>query len=837
MRYLSFPNKQQHRGWQGSYRPIVEALEERNLLSLSFIENFDTPAPPDGRILFDAAPIYDGIPGTETGGTRVGNTFMNGLIIPSYVTLILSDQSGSGHFLHNRTGGGVDGVFAGEVWGTITPVSVISATEYKFSFFLTNENTSLNARIQPTINGVPVGSPVSATGTFLTSGWQQFTTLWNSGTATTADLSLINLVPRGGGNDFGIDTITLTATLSDLVPTSLSWNPTQGGVDFSYEVTGGDLPEDTTAALYWTDDSGNTFQPPAAVISIPAPHGIDPSQQPIHVAAADLTPVPANATHLLLKLDPDNVIDEGSPGEDNNTLSIEVRDIAMQSAQLVSPSTVQFTFEASGSPGPFEVMLYRSANDQWDLQDVAIADPITISPTGGVQTGEFQLTSRLTTGPYILAVANPSHQVYELRTTNNTASFVKSGIVWTNRGGFADLGQNSDLFGGRYQDPELARVIVDEAIADWENVIRDFNLDPSGSSVFGNTLPITLSAISQDFPGLTRWYSNALGKPLRAEITMDDNAVGWGWSWDSLPQTHGEFTTLLSPYAAFKAGTGYDFYTVVLHEIGHAVGIASFPLMLNSGVPMIGGHLDETRFPFDLMNAGDTVEASLITRKLISEWDAVVLRAVYGYIVNMPTEHFRGDLIVKSPNSSAIDTIVLRDQTGADLQTTVNGVPTIFPMGSVTSITVEGGEQNDFIDASGLSRPVTINGGSGNDIILGSQGDDSLFGGLGKDVLIGGFGADTLYGGDQDDLLIGGTTAYGNDRLALDLIRTFWTNYPYAPAINYLRSPASPVSLRAGQTVFDDNSVDVLFGDQGEDWFFEFGADIVRDDRPRERVN
>src|SRR5207247_9251576 len=51
-------------------------------------------------------------------------------------------------------------------------------------------------------------------------------------------------------------TITLCGQ-PDIAPTSLTWNPLQGGVDFSYQVTGTDLPQDTTAALYWA--SGPTL--------------------------------------------------------------------------------------------------------------------------------------------------------------------------------------------------------------------------------------------------------------------------------------------------------------------------------------------------------------------------------------------------------------------------------------------------------------------------------------------------------------------------------------------------------------------------------------------------
>lgn len=83
------------------------------------------------------------------------------------------------------------------------------------------------------------------------------------------------------------------------------------------------------------------------------------------------------------------------------------------------------------------------------------------------------------------------------------------------------------------------------------------------------------------------------------------------------------------------------------------------------------------------------------------------------------------------------------------------------------------GAGNDSVDASQLNFGVTINGGEGNDMIVGGSdtdllvgetgndtliaggGDDSAFGGLGNDTLRGGSGNDVLDGGDDADLVVG----------------------------------------------------------------------------------
>ncbi|MBS0261740.1 MAG: hypothetical protein JSS02_07250 [Planctomycetes bacterium] len=64
---------------------------------------------------------------------------------------------------------------------------------------------------------------------------------------------------------------------------------------------------------------------------------------------------------------------------------------------------------------------------------------------------------------------------------------------------------------------------------------------------------------------------------------------------------------------------------------------------------------------------------------------------------------------------------------------------------------------DDVIDATGLAAgaiQLTINGGSGNDVLIGGSGNDVLLGDIGDDVLIGGPGQDVLDGGPGDNVLI-----------------------------------------------------------------------------------
>ena len=64
---------------------------------------------------------------------------------------------------------------------------------------------------------------------------------------------------------------------------------------------------------------------------------------------------------------------------------------------------------------------------------------------------------------------------------------------------------------------------------------------------------------------------------------------------------------------------------------------------------------------------------------------------------------------------------------------------------------------DDVVDASGLAAGIIsllVDGGAGNDVLIGSDGDDVLLGGDGDDVLLGGPGVDVLDGGPGDNIVI-----------------------------------------------------------------------------------
>jgi len=115
--------------------------------------------------------------------------------------------------------------------------------------------------------------------------------------------------------------------------------------------------------------------------------------------------------------------------------------------------------------------------------------------------------------------------------------------------------------------------------------------------------------------------------------------------------------------------------------------------------------------------------------------------------------------ILKISGTAANDTIRLRILDG---RLGAAGMPQSFALTSFSRIEINGLAGNDTIDASIAKVSVLIDGGDGNDSLLGGSSSDQLQGSAGNDTLFGGGGADTLRGGDGNDYLNGGP---GNDQI------------------------------------------------------------------------
>jgi Ca2+-binding RTX toxin-like protein len=79
--------------------------------------------------------------------------------------------------------------------------------------------------------------------------------------------------------------------------------------------------------------------------------------------------------------------------------------------------------------------------------------------------------------------------------------------------------------------------------------------------------------------------------------------------------------------------------------------------------------------------------------------------------------------------------------------------------GDVTSVSITARGGNDVLDVVFLNLPATLDGGDGNDTLIGGTAGDLLDADNGRDQLFGGGGADELRGDNDDDHLDGGPGA------------------------------------------------------------------------------
>ena len=115
------------------------------------------------------------------------------------------------------------------------------------------------------------------------------------------------------------------------------------------------------------------------------------------------------------------------------------------------------------------------------------------------------------------------------------------------------------------------------------------------------------------------------------------------------------------------------------------------------------------------------------------------------------------------------DTITINATSGDDVIQIVGDANGVTILGLATTVNISGFDAandrivinglagDDVIEASGLAAgaiQLTANGGDGDDILIGGDGNDTLNGEAGDDVLLGGPGQDVLDGGAGDNVVI-----------------------------------------------------------------------------------
>lgn len=248
---------------------------------------------------------------------------------------------------------------------------------------------------------------------------------------------------------------------------------------------------------------------------------------------------------------------------------------------------------------------------------------------------------------------------------------------------------------------------------------------------------------------------------------------------------------------SFHAGQSYGIGTytsfTMLHEIGHAIGLAH-PGDYNAGVGQTITYANNAQFIQDshqytvMSYFGETntgVSGGLGYPDTFMLYDFMAIHQLYGANLD-----YNAGNTIYGFNATDADSVYDFTFNTTPLMTVYDdqGIDTIDLSGYAMAqmLTLEagvfsniGGYVGNFSIAHGAVIENAV-GGTGNDTIMGNdaanmidggEGTDSILGGAGADTIIGGAGNDTLDGGTQFDLLEGGdgrdsmTGGMGNDTL------------------------------------------------------------------------
>lgn len=229
-----------------------------------------------------------------------------------------------------------------------------------------------------------------------------------------------------------------------------------------------------------------------------------------------------------------------------------------------------------------------------------------------------------------------------------------------------------------------------------------------------------------------------------AMVRVSYNTELDGVSWATYPAVVPWSTRTVSDVAMSPTFSDFDQggfgYEILLHEIGHALGLRHPFEQPNPLAP----RLDNTEYTLMSYN---TVGGA---KSRFQELDVQALRDLYGR-----PGAFDG---VRTSYAENADTLYVAGTRFADTLIGINerssmrghsGHDTLFGRDSGDRLKGDGG--NDRLDGFG-----------GNDVILGGGDNDEVRGGSGDDWLHGGWGNDTLFGGGQHDRMFG---ARGHDYL------------------------------------------------------------------------
>lgn len=283
---------------------------------------------------------------------------------------------------HTSSGGNMlvaDGATTGttKVWYSPAPITVIPGKNYTFSYFLAAVVSGGPAKLEVLINNVSIGTVATAPSTPCV--WNEHSYVWNSGTNTTAVISIIDR-EVAGNNDFAIDDLYFRETPTCIYQKSVT-------------ITVNSNPPPTVGTI--TQPTCTTATGSVILSGLPSgnwtinPGGINGNTTSTTISG--LTPGPHTFTVT----------------NANRCVSLPSASVLINAALTVpSPPTIGLITQPTCASATGSVILSGLPTGNWIINPGAIPDNTTSTTISGLSTANYTFTVTNSDGCTSSASAN-----------------------------------------------------------------------------------------------------------------------------------------------------------------------------------------------------------------------------------------------------------------------------------------------------------------------------------------------------------------------------------------------------------------------------------------------
>jgi serralysin len=420
-----------------------------------------------------------------------------------------------------------------------------------------------------------------------------------------------------------------------------------------------------------------------------------------------------------------------------------------RNSQLVFTPSESGTYYVSAGAWETETGTYTMTLTEYEPEPPTITSGV---PVDNIEiTGVDEIDALLTLFRY--------QNVEGAETTHITYSIPQSGSRWSTdeSGGYGAEGGEGEPWNGIEYFNSSQSALFRDALSQIESFAAVTFDEVTDSGTSAGTIRIAWTGVTDE--DAAAWAYTPSGSPLAGDI----------WILSENQDT---------------GGVGSYFHLVVIHELGHAMGLKHPFDEDGSGVIMPAEYdgLDYTVMSYNTIAGNESIVGASYYPTTYMYYDILALQHLYGAIdkdVGNTTYTFNTSQLyyetvwdtggIDTYDASAVSsgvTLDLTPGTWSDVGTTVTlfgtvrnffKSDTVFTPPEVTIENAIGGAGADMLIGNDVANRLT--GGNGHDTVAGGGGDDIMYaGGTGNDVVRGDAGNDIIGGGDGNDLLVGDGT-------------------------------------------------------------------------------